>query len=308
MSPATSPTVFVTAATGSQGDAVARQLRQIGWSVHATVRDISSPGAQALKAIGVNLTEGGWDNEAAIETSLSGCTKVFLNLMPDISNMDSELHSAERIIALSKAAGVAHCIYSSAFGVHTPEKVTGLDLSSIVGKAVLSKNAIEKAVRAADFKTYTILRPGNFMANFLLPKVMMYTPLAQEGIWNTALRPDTGVPLVDHEDIARFAVAAFQDPERFAGVEQEIAGPTMTPDEIMDQLSAAAGKKLVVKFLTDEEIDEQSVANPFIKAQLIMRDLAKYYNLDQVLSYGIPLHTFQQFLEREADAVKKTYQ
>lgn len=39
------------------------------------------------------------------------------------------------------------------------------------------------------------------------------------GTWRTALVPETRLPIIDHKDIARFAVAAFMEPERFRNAE-----------------------------------------------------------------------------------------
>lgn len=76
-------TVFICSATGYQGGALARQLREIGWNVHATTRDLSSPEAVALNKIGVQLKECDWDNTDVLKESVKGCDKLFLCLLPN---------------------------------------------------------------------------------------------------------------------------------------------------------------------------------------------------------------------------------
>lgn len=78
-----SHTVFVCSATGCQGGALVRQLRKLGWEVRATTRDLNSPAAVALRNIGVQLTEGDWDNIEALEASIAGCDKLYLSLSPN---------------------------------------------------------------------------------------------------------------------------------------------------------------------------------------------------------------------------------
>ena len=78
-----SPTVFVCSATGSQGGALTRKLRKLGWEVHATTRDLESEAAVALRGIGVKLTEGDWDNTDALKASIAGCDKLYLCLVPN---------------------------------------------------------------------------------------------------------------------------------------------------------------------------------------------------------------------------------
>ncbi len=76
-------TVYVCSATGYQGSALARKLRDLGWEVHATTRNPESSAAIALKTVGVHLTESNWDNTEALSASIAGCDKLFLCLMPN---------------------------------------------------------------------------------------------------------------------------------------------------------------------------------------------------------------------------------
>ncbi|KAH8911162.1 NAD(P)-binding protein [Coniochaeta sp. PMI_546] len=300
------PTVFVTSATGSQGGAVARGLRALGWAVHATARDPTSPSALALSSIGVIITRASWDDEDAIASAMAGCTKVFLNLMPSLTSLDDEVVWGKRIIALAKQAGVDHLIYASGVYTNKIDRLSHLEPNSIVAHTMRSKLAIEGATRDAGFKHYTILRGGFFMANFIKPKAaIMYPSLVNDGVWVTAISADSLLPLIDTEDIGRFAVAAFQEPERFGEV--DLVWEYRTPGEVIDALSRAAGRELKLKVLTDEEVEEESKTNIFIKAQRTVGDLDRFVDLDQVRSYGVQMTTFPEFLEREKEGVQETY-
>ena len=300
------PTVFVTSATGTQGEAVARQLRQLGWNVRATVRDPNAAPAKHLESLGVSLTVGDWDNREALKTAISGSDRLFLNMRPTLQDMGIERVQAKRILDVAKAAGVKHVVYSSGVSVNRLQELN-LDPESIVAQSLYSKEAIEELVRNAGFASWTMLRGPFFMANFLQPKIMMYPGFVETNNWTIALRPDTIIPMVDCEDIAKFAVAAFQDPARFHGHGLTVAGDALTPPQMMEQLSAAAGRELKAVCLTDEEIEAQSATNIFIKGQLLMRDMNKFVDLEDVRSWGIPVHTFKQFLERETQAIKETW-
>ncbi|OIW28653.1 NAD(P)-binding protein [Coniochaeta ligniaria NRRL 30616] len=300
------PTVFVTSATGSQGGAVARLLRSQGYPVHATVRDPSSPAAQALSSIGVTLTAASWDDEPALAAAMAGCTKVFLNLMPSLFSLDDEVVWGERIVRLAKEAGVDHLIYASGAYIDKMDRLTGLEADSIVAHTMRSKLAIEGAVRAAGFAHYTILRGGFFMANFVNPKAgMMYPSLVSEGVWVTAIGADVPVPLIDTEDIGRFAVAAFRAPEKFGEV--DLVWEYRTPGEIVEALAKAAGREMRVKVLTEEEVEEESKRNVFIKAQSSVGGLGRFVDLERVGAYGVPMTTFAEYLEREKESVMQTY-
>lgn len=146
------------------------------------------------------------------------------------------------------------------------------------------------------------------MSNLLAPRTMMYPGLVETRVWTTAYTPTTRLPLCDTEDIAKFTLAAFQDPVRFDRREVAIATEALTPEEILAQLAEASGKDdLRCRFLTDEEIEEAKESNMFVTAQLISRDMSKFVDLDEAKSWGIPLGTFREFLKRESKAVKETY-
>ncbi|KAH7169940.1 hypothetical protein EDB81DRAFT_638038 [Dactylonectria macrodidyma] len=302
------PTAFITAATGAQGLAVARQLRGLGWAVRTTARNMDAPAVHQLQALGVEVMAGDWDNETVLTTVILGCSCLFLNLMPNLATFSSEVPHAKRILAIATAADVKHVVYSSALSVKNLGQGQYYIHDSPVARAHGWKQEIEALVRGAGFETWTILRGGFFMVNFLAPKVnWMYPNLVQTNTWTTAYTPEVRMPMVDVEDIAKFAVAAFRDPARFHQQEIEIASELLSPDQIIQQLGDASGRTMRNVFLTSEEVEEQRDTNMLVTVQLMSRDLDKCVDFAKVKSWGIPLGTFQQFLKREHNWVRETY-
>ena len=303
-----SPTVaFVSGATGTQGGAVARDLRAKGIEVHSLARDPSSKNAKALEALGVKLWPGDFDNEEALRAATEGCTSVFLNLMPDLQDLTAEMRWVKNIIAAGKNAGAKHIIYSSGVAVSEPEKLKHWDPDSFTALILRGKQAVEKATREAGYQYWTVLRPGNFMANYFEPLVRMYPGLVEEGVWTTALTRETILPCVDTATIGAFGSAAILDPERFHGQSIEYADEMLLVDEVMEKLSKATGRELKAKYLSDEEVEAQKGGNPFIAGQLTARDMSQFVDIEKVKSWGIPLGTFEAFLEREKERVEETY-
>ncbi|MCG8919720.1 NmrA family NAD(P)-binding protein, partial [Actinokineospora sp. PR83] len=66
------PPVLVLGATGGQGGAVLRALRDAGRPVRALVRDPAAPAAARLAAAGVELAAGGFTDRAALAAAMSG--------------------------------------------------------------------------------------------------------------------------------------------------------------------------------------------------------------------------------------------
>ncbi|RKL51386.1 hypothetical protein BFJ70_g107 [Fusarium oxysporum] len=301
------PTVYVVAATGTQGSAVCRHLRQSNWSVRATVRNIESPQAQALAKIGVVLNSGNWDDEEALTAGLTGCNKLFLALGPNYSNLDDERIWAQRIIALAKKAGVEDVVYSSSISADAPEKRTLLPPSHFLFKSLFIKNVIEGLVQRAGFKHWTIIRPGFFMSNLLAPKARIYSDLFERNTWLTALKPDTKLNLVDPQDIAKFAFAAFNEPERFNGEGIDLVSERLTAVQMMEILADATGRDMKAEFYTDEQVAQAMDTNPFIGSQVFLRDGEKWVDAERVKTWGIELGSFKEFLVREKGAVSETY-
>ena len=179
------------------------------------------------------------------------------------------------------------------------------DPASPVTISMQSKRDIERLVRASDFPLgYTILRPGFFMANFVGGKAAGYTA---GGVWTTALLPETRLPMVDHEDVARFAVAAFRDPERFRGAEIPLYSELREPGLLVEMLGDATGKQFEVRFMSEQDV-ERNMANPLVMAQVVMREMVRFAG-DGASGekWGVGMTGFEEFLRREKQALGDTY-
>jgi uncharacterized protein YbjT (DUF2867 family) len=309
MSSCTTPSVFICGATGSQGGALAYHLRKLGWAVHSTARDLTSPEAHSLTAAGVQLVQGDWDNSAALEAAMAGCDKLFLCLLPDWKDMDREPRQARNIVKIAKTAGVSQVIASTSMGVFTLDEAKAENISpdSFMTRHLLNKKDVELAVRDGGFKHWTFLRPSFFMANFLEPKVARYPEPREKGTWTTAMTPDTRLALIDHNDIAAIAAAAYRDPERFHDRAIGLASEMLRVQETLDLLGEAAGRSFRAIFLTDEEIAENSKnSNVFTNSQISMRYMEDFIDMDDIASVIRPT-PFKEYLEREKEGVKATY-
>ncbi|KXX78182.1 NmrA-like family domain-containing protein 1 [Madurella mycetomatis] len=301
----TTPKVYVCGATGTQGGALARQLRAMGWDVHTTTRTPTSPAAQSLASIGVKLYGGDWYDETSLKDAISGCNMLFVNTMPNFANLASESDAAMNILRVAQTSGVTHVIYSSAIFIPSRSE---LGPDHLVNIAYGSKQRIEQAVRTWGFKHWTILRPGYFMANFLQPKVgMLYPSSAESGIFRVALRPNTGLTLIDEQDVAAFAVAAFQTPDTFHEQVIDIVGEILGADKVFEMISQATGRDIRRVYMSDDEVREAQASNPLITSQILARSMEELIDRDKIRSWGVPLSSFANFLERQKKEFEETY-
>ena len=299
--------VFVCGATGTQGGAVTANLLEKGIAVKSITRNINSPEATRLLSKGVTLSEGDFDDEESLNKAMKDCTALFLNLRPDFTKPNGELSQAQKLLSSAKHAGVEHVVYTSSLGTQNPERMPHWSPNSMVGMLIAGKQAIENEVRNAGFKTWTILRPGNFMSNFLSPMVQMYQGLVETGTFTTAFLPETILPMIDPNDIGQFAAASILDPVRFNRQEIENVSQMVGAADLMKDLARFTGKDIKIKFLSEEEIAEQLPTNPLLGPQKVMRDMSLLVDMKEVQKWGIQLGTFAGFLGREKERVQQTY-
>lgn len=299
-------TTFIFSATGSQGGALCQKLRDLNWSVHATTRNLNSFEARTLKNRGVQLTESDWDDTDALRAAMSGCKKLFLCLHPKLHDLDHERRQAEKIVKIAEEVGIKQVVASTSLGVAMLDTGIHITPDSFMAKHLVGKKGVEQAVISGNFEHWTFLRPAFFMANFLEPKVHRYPEVRDKSTWTTSMTAKGKFALIDHNDIAKVATAAFQDPSRFHGRAIGLASELLTIQQTLDRLGEVIHRPLKAIFMTDEEIMKQKDSNLFVNSQVAMRYMSDFIDMEELATI-IPLTTFKQFLQREEDLVRKTY-
>ncbi|KAB5513095.1 hypothetical protein GE09DRAFT_1163441 [Coniochaeta sp. 2T2.1] len=240
---------------------------------------------------------------------MTGCTKLFLNLMLSPPPLDSELVTGKRILRIAKEVGVDHVVYtSSVYTTHMAE-LKSMQEGSIVWWTTNAKRLLEEEVKKAGVfeQRWTILRPGFFMQNFVGASAgFMYADFLKRGVWVTGIPAETPIPLIDTEDIGRFAAKAFLEPDRFPR-EVDLAGEYRTPGEVVEALRRASGKEMRVEVLEGTRLEEAGKKDVFVDAQKVIGDLGRVVDLEVVRGYGVPMSTFEDFLVREKEALDATY-
>ncbi|MDQ0785085.1 NmrA/HSCARG family protein [Streptomyces sp. B3I8] len=250
--PASAP-VLVTGATGHQGGATARALLASGVPVRALVRDASTDRARAVEALGAELVTGDLYDRDSLVAAAEGARAVFSVQLPDIGGrgFEGELAQAVNLIGAARTAGVPQFVQTTTSGVgrHTSWVK---DHWAFMEPYFATKAEIQDRVREAGFARWTLLKPCYSMENFL-PSEHDVIPRGLEGGLVSLLKPTTRLALVALDDIGSAAAAAIAEPERFDGVELELAGDRRTMTEIADILSRVSGTELTAPDMTREE-------------------------------------------------------
>ncbi|XDG05687.1 hypothetical protein ABKA04_005302 [Annulohypoxylon sp. FPYF3050] len=203
---------------------------------------------------------------------------------------DREHRQAARIVRIAKDVGVEQVVSSTSLGVSlygVEGHLAGvLDPGTALYSFVKVTKAVEETVLKGGFDSCTFLRPGYFMANFLEPMIESYPEILIKGTWSTVFKADTRLGLIDHDDIAKFAVAAFQDKERFNGNAIGLVSEFLTPQETLDRLGEAMGRSgLKAIFLSDKEISALpagSFDNPYVKGDKCLEHMAQLVDMEEI--------------------------
>ena len=220
-------TILVTGATGKQGGAAFRHLKQRGFALRALVRDPEKPEVRALEGSRLEVVRGDFDDPESIERALDGADGAY-SVQAWQAGPETEIRQG---IAFAEAANrqeIGHFVYSSVAGA---EQHTGIPHFE-------SKGKIEERIRQIGMP-YTILRPVFFMENWFMMR---------DGIENGAimlpLSPQTRLQMVAVDDIGAFVALAFEHPGRWHNQAFDLAGDELSMTELAEAFTRAAGREV----------------------------------------------------------------
>lgn len=224
-------TVVVCGVTGTQGNAVARELLNKGYEVRGLTRRPENERARQLSALGAQIVKCDLNVTENVSRALLGAWGAFGVFTFMEGGTAQEEAQAKRFAAAAKAAGLQQYVYSS---VTSADRKTGIPHFE-------NKARVEESLKDLGLKCYTVLRPAFFMENFLSPWMW---PELEKGRLTIALKPGTKMQMVAAEDIARYALLAFEKNTGLDRVAIDFAGDEMTMPETAEALTEALGRKI----------------------------------------------------------------
>ncbi|KZV98171.1 NAD dependent epimerase/dehydratase [Exidia glandulosa HHB12029] len=309
-----SPTYLVSGATGEQGGSVARELLKAGYRVHALVRDASKAQAKELESLGAVLFVGDFNSVEVINKATVGVKGVFINPYPDFTNPEGEAQTAQRFVDAARAAGtVEHLVISTSLHTGEHEKYLAIDPNYPLKPYYQSKAAAEAVVRNSGVKYWTVLRPPWLYQNYTFPSSTLHFPqLHTDRIFSSCLDPVTPFVHFHGADVGYWVHAAFENPAKFAGKEIKLGTEALNLEQIVRGLEKAAGVEIPTKWLDPLEVakDTSDPVAPMRAAVAIWQNISPFHltleEFETVKSYGIPLTTFEQWLEKDKASILKT--
>ncbi|MFJ7997393.1 NmrA family NAD(P)-binding protein [Streptomyces sp. NPDC096310] len=297
--PIGSAPVLVTGATGRQGGATARALLAAGVPVRALVRDPATGRAKAVEALGAELVTGDLRDRASVTSAAEGARAVFSVQMPEMSgdgvDYEGELTQGVNLVEGAKAAGAPQFVHTSVSGAgqHTGAPGWAEGRWAPMAPYYATKAGLQDRVREAGFAHWTLIKPGFFMDNFL-PSMAFLFPRGVEGGLVSVVKPGTRLSLVAVGDIGRAAAAAVAEPERFDGVELELASDHLTMTEVAAVLSRTLGRELTAPDMTEEEAIAAGMPG-MGAAHEFMNVAGQPARPEFARALGIPLTSFEEW-------------
>lgn len=234
-------TVLVLGATGQQGGSTAAALKGDGWLVRAFVRSPNSPKARALSAAGIETVRGDLADTASVRAAVAGAYGVFSvqpssgQLVYGVSDAD-EVHFGKAVADAAKDAGVKHLVYSSSNAAGSKTGIGHFD----------SKSQVEDYVRSLAIDS-TVIRPSTFMEILLMPDFGV-----AQGRLTFFMKPDQAMQFVAVEDIGKIAAEIFADRAAYRGRTFEIAGDSVTGNDLAAKFGRAANRTISYRRFPDE--------------------------------------------------------
>ena len=225
---ATQKTIVVTGATGKQGGAAMRHLRERGFPVRAMTRNPDRPEVRKPAGTGVEFVRADMLEPDSLLRALEGAYGVFGVQARGEVGIEGEVTEGKNLVNAARSSGVSHFVYTS---VGSADQHTGIPHFE-------SKNRIEQHLRGSGLP-YTILRPVFFMENLL----GMAESLRQ-GTLAAPLSPDRRLQMIAVDDIGAFAATAFEHQNKWLGRELDIAGAELSMTEAAALLSRAIGREV----------------------------------------------------------------
>jgi uncharacterized protein YbjT (DUF2867 family) len=222
--------VLVSGATGRQGGAVVRALRDRGHRLRALVRNPRTPAAESLRRSGVELCPGSLEDAAAVESAARDVDAFFLMGTPFEHGPAAEVQQGRTAVEAARTARVPFVTYSSVAGA---TRKTGIPHFE-------SKFQVEQGLRASGVP-FAIVAPVFFMENVTTPSSIQHLARGELVLGLTADRP---LQMVALANLGAFVAHVLENPSFFRGRRVEIASDETTGARAAEVLSRVTGRPI----------------------------------------------------------------
>lgn len=240
---------LVAGATGMLGSRVCRRLSEAGREVRALVRSTSDPDkVDRLRKLDAEVVVGDLKDRDSLAAACQDADVVVSTVSSTLSRQAGDtiesvdLEGQLSLVEAAEAAGVDQFVFIS-----FPEADYDSPLQS-------AKRAVEQRLRAAGRMAHTSLQPVNFIEVWLGPALGFDVANARARVFGSGENPISWISL---EDVARFAVAAIQQPEA-RNRRLPLGGPeALSHLQVIRLLEQLSGRSFEVERVPETELETQ---------------------------------------------------
>jgi uncharacterized protein YbjT (DUF2867 family) len=230
---------LVLGATGRFGSIVHR-LREREHHVTAMTRHLDAPAANELRAAGVTVVRGDFDDPESLRVALPGYDGVFASGTFHRAGPDGEVRHGFALADAARAARVRHLVY-----------VSGADAGPGTGVPVFDvKGRVEARLDALDIPR-TIVAPVYLMENLFNPWNL---DALRRRLLPTFIEPTRRLQQIATEDVVAFSMYALEHADELRGRRVEIAGDAVDAYAMAAAMSRVTGHRYEVEHISPDTL------------------------------------------------------
>lgn len=274
--------ILVFGATGKQGSVASLALKEAGFAVRGTTRDLKGEVASRLEDAGIEMVRADIDDTESVRQSLSDIYGLYL-IVPSMYDHD-DLGYAKVVLEPALEIGVQHLVYLSYLSADPDH-----------GCKDAMKQKTEDYIRGLGLP-YTMVRSVEFMEDF---NGWWRDEILEHGI-SDPRDGDFPRQFIACKDLASFAVQAFKNPEEWMGKAINVAGDEMSNTEMAEIFSRVLGRPVPLNLITWEEWEER------YHIPSVIVDVWKWYNKTRFVADVKGLREKYPHMQRLEDFLRET--
>ena len=242
--------IAVLGATGAQGGGLVRAIQAdpaAGFAARAVTRDVNTPKAKALAALGAEVVAANVDDAASLERAFAGAHGAYcVTFFWDHFSPDKEKAEVRNMAAAAKAAKLRHVIWSTLEDSRKWVPLSDDRMPTLMGEYKVPHFAAKGESNArfteAGVPT-TFLLTSFYWENFIY--FGMGPKKGQDGkLAITLPMADKPLPGIAADDIGKCAFGIFKGGAAYIGKTVGIAGEHLTGAQMAAGFSRALGKEV----------------------------------------------------------------
>jgi uncharacterized protein YbjT (DUF2867 family) len=287
--------ILVVGSTGAVGGQICRMLRASGYEIRALVRGTSDlDSVDELGLMGADIAIGDLKDSNTLRAVCEGVSTVITTASSTTSRQEGDsIASVDRngqldLMSIASESGVNHAIYVSFHDM--AEQFPLQD----------AKRSVEIPLQRGQM-AHTILQPSFFMEVWLGEHLGFDAQNAKARIYGSG---ENRIPWISLVDVAKFAVAAVENP-RVRNKTFELGGPDhLSPLEVVERFETLGGQPFDLEFVPEAALRSQmdSARSSLEKSFAgLMLAYHRGYDIDMTEALDampVDLTTIDEFAER----------